>query len=73
MQNFGEGDERQPPLPACLPQQGFGPEHRGRLVVLAVDDRPSDVHAVNVSSMMDQIRLSQPTDSTGRPAAFHSG
>ena len=25
------------------------------------------------SSMIDQIRLSQPTDSTGRPAAFHSG
>lgn len=45
--DFRDGDARQLLLPARLPQQGFGPEHGGRLVVLSVDDRPRDVRAVN--------------------------
>jgi hypothetical protein len=38
--DFGHSGERQLPLPARLPQQGFGPEHRGRLVILDANDRP---------------------------------
>jgi hypothetical protein len=38
--DFGDADERQLPLTSRLPQQGFRPEHRGRLVILYANDRP---------------------------------
>ena len=46
--DFGHSDERQLPLPARLPQQGFGPEHRGRLVILDANDRPRGFRAMRL-------------------------
>ena len=46
--DFGDSDERQLSLPARLPQQGFGPEHRGRLVILDADDRPRGFRAMRL-------------------------
>src|SRR5262245_57169739 len=41
----GDGNERQLPLPARLPQQSFGPEYRRRSMVFATYDRPRDIRA----------------------------
>ena len=38
--DFGDSDERQLSLSPRLPQQGFGPEHRGCFVVLDSGNRP---------------------------------
>ena len=46
--DFGDSDERQLPLPPRLPQQGFGPEHRGRIVVLDADNRPGGFRAMRL-------------------------
>jgi hypothetical protein len=46
--DFGHCDERQLPLPARLPQQGFRPEHRGRIVILHANDRPRGFRAMRL-------------------------
>ena len=46
--DFWDGDLRQLPLPSRLPQQGFGSKHGGLFVVLAANDRPSAVRAINL-------------------------
>jgi hypothetical protein len=72
--DFGNSNERQLPLAASFPQQRFRPEHRGFCVVLAANDRPRRVRAMSfLVHGCTLISLSQAIDSTGRPAAFHSG
>jgi hypothetical protein len=46
--DFGHSNKRQLPLPAGLPQQGFGPEHRGCFVVLDADNRPRGFCAMSL-------------------------
>src|SRR5262249_19698608 len=71
--DFGDRDERQLLLPARLPQHGFGPEHRQRLVLFTVQDPPRPVRGLSFCAHEAPVRLSHVADSTGRPAAFHSG
>ena len=46
--DFGDSNERQLSLTTGLPQQGFGPEHGGRFVVLDTDNRPRGFRAMRL-------------------------